>query len=139
MVERRKHKRYSMPRGTFVILRDKFDPLRNHANMSIGEIAMVLYKSEPEVMGQVTNLSVGGIAFGGHTIGSPDAGKVQLDLLMTEQGIYVHNIPYAVVPVRAGGKSKKKTQEFRANALCFKHLDAVKKDQLRELLAHRVG
>jgi hypothetical protein len=139
MVERRKHKRYSMPRGTFVILRNEFDPLRNHANMSIGEIAMVLYKSEPEVMGQVTNLSVGGIAFGGHAIGLPDAEKVQLDLLMADKGIYVHDIPYAVVPVRAGGKSKKKTPKPRTNALRFTHLEAEKKDQLRELLTYRVG
>ncbi len=139
MVERRKHKRYSMPRGTFVILRNKFDPLRNHTNMSIGEIAMVLYKSEPEVMGQVTNLSVGGISFGCNTSDLSDAKNIQLDLLMTERGIYVHDIPYAVVPVRTKGKSKKKTAECRTNALRFKHLDAEKKGQLRELLAHRVG
>jgi hypothetical protein len=107
--------------------------------MSIGEIAMVLYKSEPEAMGQVTNLSAGGIAFDGKVIGSPDAGKVQLDLLMTEQGIYVHNIPYAVVPVKTKGKTKKKTPAFRTNALRFKRLDAEKRGQLRELLAHRVG
>ena len=124
MVERRKHKRYPMPRGTFAILRNEFDPLRNHTQMSIGEIAMVLYKSEPEAMGQVTNLSVGGIAFDGNTIGVPDAEKVQLDLLMTEQGIYLHNIPYAVVPIRTTGQRRKKTQEFRTNALRFKRLDA---------------
>ena len=139
MVERRKHKRYSMPRGTFVILRNEFDPLRNHTNMSIGEIAMVLYKTEAEALGQVTNLSIGGMAFGGHTISIPDAENVQLDLLMTEQGIYVHNIPYAVVPIRTNGNNQKKTPEFRTNALRFKHLDAEKKGQLRELLAHHVG
>ncbi len=138
MVERRKHKRYPMPRGTFVILRNKFDPLRNHTHMSIGEIAMVLYKSEPEAMGQVTDLSVGGIAFAGETIGLPDAGDVQLDLLMTEQGIYVHNIPYAVVPIKTKGKRKKRTSAFRTNAVRFKRLNAEKKGQLRELLAHRV-
>jgi hypothetical protein len=58
---------------------------------------------------------------------------------MTEQGIYVHNIPFAVVPIRTNGKSKKKVPAFRTNALRFKHLDAEKKGQLRELLAHRVG
>jgi hypothetical protein len=128
-----------MPRGTFVILRNRFDPLRNHTNMSIGEIAMVLYKSEPAAMGQVTNLSIGGMAFGGGTISIPDAGKVQLDLLMTEQGIYVHNIPYAVVPIRANGSNGKNSPETRTNAFCFKHLDAETKGQLRELLVHRVG
>ncbi len=139
MVERRKHKRYSTPRGTFVILRDAFDPLRNHMQMSIGEIAMVLYKSEPHVMGQVKNLSVGGIAFGGSTIGLADPENVQLDLLMTEQGIYLHNIPFAAVPVSRSGKSKKKKPAFRTNAFRFKHLDRDTKGQLKKLLAHRVG
>ena len=139
MIERRKHKRYLMPRGTFVILRNEFDPLRNYTQMSIGEIAMVLYKSEPEVMGQVTDLSVGGIAFGGSTIGLPDAKNVQLDLLMTEQGIYLHNIPFAAIPIKAAGQGKKKVHGFRTNALRFKRLDAEKRGKLRELLAHRVG
>jgi len=139
MVERRKHKRYSMPRGTFAILRNVFDPLRNYTQMSIGEIAMVLYKSEPEVMGQVTDLSVGGIAFGGNTIDDPDAKNIQLDLLMTEQGLYLHNIPFVAVPIKTAGHGREKTQKFRANALRFKTLDAEKKVQLRELLAHHVG
>jgi hypothetical protein len=139
MVERRKHKRYTMPRGTFAILRNEFDPLRNHSQMSIGEIAMVLYKSEPEVMRQITDLSVGGIAFGGNTIGVPDAENVQLDVLMAEQGIYLHNIPYAAVPIRTAGPGKKKTQEFRTNALRFKHLDEETKIKLREMLTYHIG
>jgi hypothetical protein len=139
MVERRKHKRYAMPRGTFVILRNAFDPLRNHRQMSIGEIAMVLYKSEPEFMGQVTNLSAGGIAFGCKMAHLPDIEKVQLDLLMAEQGIYMHNIPYAAVPIRNTEKGKRGRSAFRTTALRFKRLDARKKGQLRELLAHRVG
>jgi len=138
MVERRKHKRHSMPRGTFVILRNAFDPLRDHAKMSIGEIAMVLYKSAPEVMAQVTNLSVGGIAFGCNMVGLPDADNVELDLLMTEQGIYLHNIPYAAVAIRTAGKGRKKKPAFRTNAFSFKQLDAEKKCRLRELLVHHV-
>jgi len=89
-------------------------------------------------MGQVTNLSIGGMAFGGDTISITDPGRVQLDLLMTEKGIYVHNIPYAVVPIRANGNNAKNPPETRTNALCFKHLDAETKGQLRELLDHRV-
>jgi hypothetical protein len=139
MVERRKHKRYSMPRGTFVILRHAFEPLRNHQQMSIGEIAMILYKSEPQIMGQVTNLSIGGISFGNHMMGLPDSENVQLDLLMAEKGIYLHDVPYAAVPNRTSGKGKKNSPAFRTNAFRFKQLDGEKKGQLRELLAHHVG
>ena len=139
MVERRKHKRYPMPRGTFVILRNEFDPLHNYSQMSIGEIAMVLYKSEPEAMGQVTDLSVGGIAFGCQFSNSPQLENVQLDLLMTEQGLYLHNIPYAAVPIRPAGKGNQRTPPFRTNAVRFKQLDAQQQRQLQELLTHHVG
>jgi hypothetical protein len=108
MVERRRHKRYPMPRGTFVILRNKLDPLRNHTQMSIGEIAMVLYKSESEVMGQVTELSLGGIGFDCNFSGIVNADDVELDLLMTEKGIYLHNLPYSTIPIKSAGNGKKK-------------------------------
>ncbi len=137
MVERRKHKRYPMPHGTFVIFRNKLDPLRKYTQMSIGEIAMVLYKSEPEAMGQVTNLSLGGIAFNRSYSGLPDAENVELDLLMTEKGIYLHDIPYVTVPIRPTGRGKKKRQKQRTDALCFQNLDSEQKGQLRELLAHQ--
>jgi hypothetical protein len=108
MVERRRHKRYPMPRGTFVILRNKLDPLRNHTQMSIGEIAMVLYKSESEVMGQVTELSLGGIGFDCNFSGIVNADDVELDLLMTEKGIYLHNLPYSTIPIKSAGNGKKR-------------------------------
>ena len=139
MAERRKHKRYSMPRGTFVILRNESDQLRNHAHMSIGEIAMVLYKTKRELMVQVTDMSVGGVAFDGHHSGVLDANNVELDLLMTEQGLYLHNIPYAAVPVVPAVRGKNKAPKLRTNALCFKNLEAELKGRVRELLNHHAG
>lgn len=129
-----------MPRGTFIILRNELGRLRNHTQMSIGEIAMVLYKTEPEVMGQVTDISLGGVSFEGNNSVMPDAdNKVELDLLMTTQGIYLHNIPYVTVPVKPAGKGKKKTPKLRMNALRFNKLNVEQKGQLRELMAHHVG
>ncbi len=139
MVERRKYERYRMPGGTFVILRNELDRLRDHSQMSIGEIAMVLYKSEPEVMGQVTDMSFGGLAFTGNHGGVSDSDHVELDLLMTEQGIYLHNIPYVTVPIKHSGRGKQRTPKYRTNALRFKNLNAEIKVQLKALLAHHVG
>ena len=139
MAERRKYKRYPMPRGTFVILRKQSDQLRNHAHMSIGEIAMVLYKSKRELMQQVTDMSFGGVAFDGHHTGVSDADNVELDLLMTEQGIYLHNIPYAAVPVVSAVRGKNKGPTRRTNALSFKNLNAEQKGRVRELLTHHAG
>jgi hypothetical protein len=139
MIERRKFKRYSMPRGTFAILRSELDQLHDHRRMSIGEIAMILYKSKTEAMGQVANLSFGGIAFESSSCKVPTTGEVELDLLMTEQGIYLHNIPFAAVPIWSIDNKGRKTVSSPRAALRFKKLDSKLKDQLRELMAHHIG
>jgi hypothetical protein len=139
MIERRKFKRYPMPRGTFAILRNELDQLHNHRRMSIGEIAMVLYKSKTEVMGQVTNMSFGGIAFESSSCKVPTTGYVELDLLMTEHGIYLHNIPFAAVPIRSIRAKRRKTAGSPRAALRFKKLDSTLKKQLRELMAYHIG
>jgi hypothetical protein len=139
MVERRKHKRYPMPRGTFVIFRNKLDPLRNHTKMSIGEIAMVLYKSDSEIMGQVTELSLGGIGFDSDYCDIKNGDNVELDLLMTEKGIYLHNLPYSTIPIETAGSGRKKTRDVRVNAVRFKKLDGEQKRRLHEMLSHHAG
>lgn len=137
MLERRSHKRYPMPLGMLAILRGKFDALQNHAQMSIGEIAMVLYKSEPRMMGQVKDLSLGGMTFDGDVGSASEDDNVELDLLMTEQGIYLHNLPFAAVPLRSAGRGRKKS--VRTDAVRFGDLDAEQKDRLRELIDRHAG
>ena len=139
MVERRKHKRYSMPRGTFIILRDKVERLRNHAQMNIGEIAMVLYKSEAEIIGQVTDMSLGGVAFLPDSENHPTEGEMELDLLMTEQGIYLHNIPYATVRDARVHHRDGTFDGAQRSALQFTDLDADQTDGLADLLSHHTG
>ena len=139
MVERRKYERYTMPRGTFAILRSESERLRNHAQMSIGEIAMVIYKSQPEAMWQVKDMSLGGIGIGGNTATIADAASLELDLLMADQGVYVHNIPFTVAPSESADKGAKKPAAVRSDALHFKDLDEAQKESLRELLAYHAG
>ena len=139
MVERRKHKRYPMPTGTFVILRNEMKRLRHHDRMSIGEIAMVLYKSDLEVMGQVTDMSLGGLAFRWDAGAMPNLGGVELDLLMAEQGIYLHNIPYRAVELQTDAKNQKSSTKAHRNAFRFTRLDTELKNRLRGVLAHHIG
>ena len=139
MEERRKHKRYPMPRGTFVILRHQLDRLRDHSKMSIGEIAMVLYKTKPTVMGQVTEMSLGGLSFAGHNVALPDSKTVEMDLLMTEKGIYLHNFPYTTVRDHVVDEASQHPSGERTGAIHFDNLDDEQKARLQDLLAHHVG
>ena len=140
MIERRKHKRHVMPQGTLAILRsDLCARLRQYENMSIGEIAMVLYKSEADLISEVADISFGGISFTGAFERQDNIEDCQLDLLLTEHGIYMHNIPYTTVPVVKKGNGDATNGTSRTNALRFKRLNAKQKDQLRELLDYAVG
>jgi hypothetical protein len=131
MIERRKYKRYTMPRGTLAILRGRLGRLRNHGKMQIGEIAMVLYKSKPSIIGQVGEISLGGLSI--NVEPAPEMhNDDELDLLMTEQGLYLHNVPYLNVPAR-------QCDEGSTVALQFGRLNDEHQGQLRELLAHHVG
>ncbi|WP_419655460.1 uncharacterized protein Dvar_45420 [Desulfosarcina variabilis str. Montpellier] len=139
MKERRKFKRYAMPRGTFAILRNELEQLNNHRQMSIGEIAMVLYKSESQMVGQVANMSFGGMAFESNRCHLPAASKIELDLLMTEKGIYLHNIPFTLLQKTASKKTGKQVDSSQRAVLRFKKLDPTLKKELRELMAHHIG
>jgi hypothetical protein len=139
MIERRKFKRYPMPRGTFAILRNELDQLHNYRRMSIGEIAMVLYKSESQIMGQVANMSFGGIAFENSHCHLPSSSEIELDLLMTEQGLYLHNIPFQVPPKSSVGKKERKADTSPRAVLRFKKLDPRLKKELRELMTYHIG
>lgn len=127
-----------MPHGTFFILRKKLDALRNYKKMSIGEIAMVLYKSKSEVMAQVKNLGLGGIAFDGDVGTHPDVDTIEMDLLMAEKGIYLHNVPYSVLSADAAVEGEGKAPSLRTDAFQFTDLGAEHKQLLGEMLAHGV-
>ncbi len=136
MIERRKHKRYSMPRGTFAILRNELEQLNDYRRMSIGEIAMVLYKSEAQVIGQVVNMSFGGMAFVHSDCQAPRSDQMQLDLLFAEQGIYLHNVPFRPVRVSPIGGKGKKADNSQRIALQFETLDPLQSNELRELITY---
>lgn len=138
MIERRKFKRYSMPKGTFAILRNELAQLHNHRRMSIGEIAMVLYKSEAQLLGQVANMSFGGMAFASDDCHFPITREIELDLLMAEKGIYLHNIPFTTLPAISCGKKGKKADTRQRAVLQFKKLNPKLKDSMRELMAHHI-
>ncbi len=113
-------------------MRKELNQLQNHQRMSIGEIAMVLYKSESQMMGQVADVSLGGIAFKNTGCRLPASGKIELDLLMTEQGLYLHNLPFVVPRKMLASKTGARA------VLKFKRLDPKLKNKLRELMAYHI-
>jgi hypothetical protein len=138
MLERRRHKRHPAPRGTFIIFRKALSRLRNHRLMSVAEIAMVLYKSELTMIRQVKDISLGGISFNGNGTCTPSGKALELDVLMTQQGIYLHNVPYAAVPIDCTADGRK-TPGYRKDAFRFNDLEAGMRNQIENWLAPHLG
>ncbi len=139
MNEKRKHKRYNMPRGTFAILRSETDYLDNIDKMSMGEIAIAVYKTEPQKLGQIKNISMGGLSFEYIEGCRNHMDPLELDVLMTEKGIYLHNIPYKTIT------DEVITDELTLNAVNMKRLTIMftdlskhQKTKLRSLITNRI-
>jgi hypothetical protein len=58
--------------------------------------------------------------------------------MMTEQGIYLHNLPYATVPANPSKKGRSAVKYPQRNAFQFVGLDAEHRKALRELIDHHV-
>lgn len=139
MTEKRKHKRYHMPKGTFAILRSKSAKLENFDKMSMGEIAVTVYKTGPEKLGQIKNISLGGLAFDYVYGKNKNPKKYELDVLMTEHGIYLHNIPYRTISDNVIPDDVNLDDVIvRRHAIRFGRLSTSQKTKLKTLLDHRL-
>jgi hypothetical protein len=73
-IERRKHKRFQAEEGAFVVVRPQFTKL-----------------------GQIIDISRGGLAFRYTLTGGEMSGSVELDIFLTGDGFYLERVPFKTV------------------------------------------
>lgn len=97
-VERRVHQRFQVNKNAFAIVRFTRTPPIRIEDMSMGEIAFAVMKSDPYKLGRIKDLSMNGLAFG-----YLDNGKrvlddsFRLDLLLADCGFYLEDLPFNTV------------------------------------------
>lgn len=135
MIERRKHKRIKVKEGVFAVIRGPSGRLDHFTEMSMGEIAVSVYKSNPVKLGQIKNISAGGLAF--HYIPAKSSldGPFELDILMTEKNIYLHNVPFEIISDEKIEKNRVQTVPVKRTSLRFVNLS----DQQLSKLQYIVG
>ncbi len=74
LVERRKHKRFSVSKGAFVALRPHYVKV-----------------------GQVVDISVGGLAFTYMADGKPPNRSFELDIFLADQAFYLQEVPFRTI------------------------------------------
>ncbi|MBW1891217.1 MAG: hypothetical protein JRF32_13150 [Deltaproteobacteria bacterium] len=93
-IEQRIHKRFSAKAKTFAVLRSEEPGLDQIKKMSMGEIACAVYNSKPARMGQIVDMSQGGLSF--DYIDGDDTGKthLKLDILSANEKFYMDKISF---------------------------------------------
>ena len=66
-------------------------------DMSMGEIALAVLKSKPFKMGQIMNISKGGLAFRYIDREAEAKEPFELDILFAQNAFHLNNVPFKVV------------------------------------------
>ena len=97
-VERRVHKRFQVKKNAFAIVRSKRTHPIQIENMSMGEIALAVIKSDPSKLGRVKDLSTNGLAFYYLDNGKRATDEsFRLDLLLADCGFYLEDLAFKTV------------------------------------------
>ena len=95
--ERRMHKRFPAKEKTFAVLRSGRVSLDKIKRMSMGEIACAVYNSKPAIMGQISDVSRGGLSFDCIDEACPSEKGLKLDILSANDKFYMGRIKFKPV------------------------------------------
>ena len=131
--ERRVHRRFSAKDKTFAMLRTEQSSLDRIKRMSMGEIACAVYNSKPAIMGQIVEMSQGGLSFDYIDQATPCEKRLKLDILSAGEKFYMGRIKFKPVhEFRAADKPsispiRMKKQGIQFVGLTFKQLSRLER------------
>jgi hypothetical protein len=96
-LDRREHKRYFAKNRLFAVVRSKHHQLKKIENMSKGEIAFALLKSNPPKMGEIIEISRGGLSFSYIENEKKLGNTSELDIIFAEKDFHLSRLPFKAV------------------------------------------
>ena len=96
-IERRVHNRFSAKEKSFARLRSDRCSLDQIKRMSMGEIACAVYNSKPAILGQIVDMSQGGLSFDCIDEACPCGDSLKLDILSANEKFYLGRIKFKPV------------------------------------------
>lgn len=95
--ERRIHRRFSVKKGAFVVVRTGRDKIEGIQNMSMGEIALAVFKSKPNKIGQIKDMSKSGLCFEYVKSGKECGKPRKLDILRAEGDFCLNDLDFKTI------------------------------------------
>ena len=117
LIERREHKRYTVKNRIFAVIRSKDHRLDDIDQMSKCEIALAVIKSKPPKMGEIIDISRGGLSFSYIENKTTLDQCNEMDILFVDEDFHISRMP--IVPV----KDSEFNPDAPFNALTMKRLE----------------
>ena len=96
-IERRKHQRFSAQNGTFAVVGSNKTHLGKIKKMSMAEIACAIYKSKPFKLGQIIDMSQGGLAFSYIDNRDRTNRSYEMNILSAGNKFYLENLLFKTI------------------------------------------
>jgi len=122
-IEHRKHKRFQPIDGLFAVISSKSIKLDQIKHMSMAEIALKMLKSKPTKMGQIIDISKGGLAFW-YIHEEENSGEAfKLAITYAENAFYSNKIKFETISdFEVANGDQLNTFTIRRQGLKFKEL-----------------
>jgi hypothetical protein len=134
-IEYRYHKRYQLTEDAFALIRPiSTGPLKIRGK-SMGCIACALFKAKPTKLGEIDNISMGGLMFQHADSKEQSNQALVLDILLADCGFYLSDIPFRrITDVVIPDEVFSDAIEIRQVRLQFQQLNTIQQAQLKEFI-----
>lgn len=138
--DRRIYRRYPAVDGAFALLRSEAAIIDNIHKMTMGDIAFVVMRYHHAKIGQIVNISMGGLVFQYAQEAQGSAEPSCLDVLLADCRYYLHNLNFEMVAdVLSPGEFEFNSVKTGLISVKFKDLTAVQKKQLNHFLKNHTN
>ena len=135
--ERRQSARFLAKDRAFAVLRSHPTQLCRFSELSMGEIAAKLLKNKPNVLGQIIDISEGGLAFTYLPNGEVVTDSFEMDILFMDDRFFLYRVPYMTIQdIEVTDRGPDGMMPMRRRSIKFGKLHQNQKTQLAYFTAN---
>jgi len=133
--DRRVNRRFIATQGAFAVLRSKSSIVSDISKMNMGDIAFAVMRLNPAKLGQIMNISRGGLVFQYAQAAQGSEKPSRLDILLADCRFYLDGLQFEMVTdVSSPSEYEFDSVKTRQVAVKFKNLTAKHRKRLNHFL-----
>lgn len=136
-IERRKHQRFCAQNGTFAVIGSNQEHMDKIKKMGMAEIACAVYNSNPIRMGQITDMSQGGLTFTYIDKQGRIGKSYEMGILSAGNKFYLQKINFkTIMDVDSSDEPAYSPIKLKRQRIQFIDLTAEQIEKLEDFLSH---